>query len=258
MISLGYDIGTRFIKTCIVDDGRIISSSINENNGYTRDVVSCSAENSANLAGIKLKKINRFAVTGFGHSLVEGKIPRPSIETCAVLAAKNSDIGIRTIVDAGGLFLRLISINDRGIIDDVVENEKCAAGSGRFLEMASSILEVPFGRISERVENSQSSIAITSGCSVFAESEIISLVNSGKNPDDIIAGIILSIAVKTNTMLVRIAAQDKIVLIGGLSQVPSFLSRLKSESGKDITLLPFNGQIAASYGAALYALKNKK
>jgi predicted CoA-substrate-specific enzyme activase len=258
VITLGYDIGTRFVKACIVEDTRIIGSSCIEiGNNFKQTLKSVKSEviKKAGIHGFSIKNI---VSTGFGTSLVKESHHTLGVASCIACAAYHLDREVRTIVDIGGLFINVISIDDNGNILDFYEVEKCAAGSGKFLETISAAIEIPLGSISDIALKSRNPYTMTSGCAVFAESEVISQVNTGAQKENILAGLISSIVSKTSAMLDRSDAKDKIVLTGGVSKFSAFKVFLERELKKEVFYLPLDAQLAAAYGAALIPSLNPR
>ncbi len=256
MISLGYDIGTRFVKACLVRDTEIIGSSCLEIGKNFKNTLKSVKSEALNKAGIRGFRINRVVSTGFGASLVRERRHQLGIAPCIACAAFHLDPEIRTIVDIGGLFINVISLDDRGHVQDFYEVEKCAAGSGKFIEVIATAIGIPLGEISDIALLSSNPYAMTSGCAVFAESEVISQVNTGARREDVLAGLIGAVVSKTSSMLVRSEARDKIVLTGGVTRIPAFMSFLERELKREVFMLDLDPQMAAAYGAALIPVLN--
>lgn len=251
MITLGYDIGTRFVKACIVEDTDILGSACLEIGNDFRKTLQSVKSAVIKKAGIHGFSIKKIVSTGYGTSLVKESHYKPGVASCIACAACHLDKEVRTIVDVGGLFINVISVDEQGTVRDSLEVEKCAAGSGKFLETIAAAIEIPLADISEIACTSQNPYAMTSGCAVFAESEVISQVNTGARKEDILAGLISSIVSKTTAMLVRSDAQDKIVVTGGVTKFAAFKVFLERELKKEVFCLDLDPQFAAAYGAAL-------
>jgi (R)-2-hydroxyacyl-CoA dehydratese activating ATPase len=259
MLNAGVDVGTRFLKICIAEDGELLGYACNEMGGDFRGLykkVLAEALEGAGLkkgARIRPGSLKRIVATGYGAHLVKKASFSINDISCTARGVFAMDPGIRTVIDAGGLFLRIIEIDRNGFAGYSRVNEKCAAGSGRFLEMVSEAVEVPFESISDHALSSSSPFAVTNSCAVFAESDIISHVNAGRAAADILAGVIESIASKTVTLLESADAGDVIAVVGGLSRVRAYVDFLRKLSGRDMVTLPVDPRILAAYGAALIA-----
>ena len=147
----------------------------------------------------------------------------------------------------------MVTLDDHGFPADSSINEKCAAGSGRFLEMISTSLGVDFDAISNHCRQAASPFQISSSCAVFAESEVISQVNAGVGSSDILAGVVNSVASKTQTLLDGLDPQGEIAICGGLARVDAFVTALESSTGRTIRKLPQDPQLTAAFGAAIIA-----
>ncbi|MBU1239132.1 hypothetical protein KJ865_05425, partial [Myxococcota bacterium] len=161
--------------------------------------------------------------------------------------------GPATIIDGGALFIHVLTLLPSGVVHDRVENEKCAAGSGKFLEMVASSLEIPLSGISDFAKSADNPYKISDSCAVFAESEVISRLNGGEDPANILAGIIRSIAEKAHTMFSRTNAPQPVFLVGGLTKIPFFVQSLQQSLGLPVMQLPMDPQLAGAFGAALFA-----
>ncbi len=250
---MGRDIGTRFIKTCIVENDRIIGYSIDEANREFNETLEASFLSALKMAGIKKRKIKKTITTGYGRMMFENDANTISEGICLAKAAFHLDKDIKTIIDTGSLFIHIATINEKGKLDDHCENEKCAAGSGKFLEMIAEAINVPIDSISAAALTSSAPYTLSNTCSVFAESEVISQINAGADSSDIIAGVIHSIASKISTLLSRVAADDQIAVVGGVAKIEAFCTILAKELKRTISPLPIDCQIATAYGAALLA-----
>jgi predicted CoA-substrate-specific enzyme activase len=172
---------------------------------------------------------------------------------CTARAAFFLDRNVRTVIDLGGLFITVSTLDENGFLETTHVNERCAAGSGKFLEMVAEAVEVPFAAISSIAAASSQPYSFSSSCAVFAESEIISQVNAGMKSSDVLAGVIKAIASKTASLIESAGANDNIVLIGGLSKVAAVREMLTGLTGRKMMTLPIDSQLIAAFGAALIA-----
>lgn len=258
MITLGYDVGTRFVKACIVKDTEMIGSSCVEIGNNFKNILKTVKARAMKKAGIRCFGIRKTVATGFGTSLVRERHHQLGVASCIACAAHHLDRDVRTIVDIGGLFINVINVDERGGVLNFSEVEKCAAGSGKFLETISQAIEVPIDAISDIALKSTQPYAMTSGCAVFAESEVISQVNTGAQKEDILAGLVNSIASKTAAMVVKSGATGKIVITGGVTRFPVFKVFLERELNREVFPLALDPQLTAAYGAALIPAVNPR
>lgn len=255
MISIGYDIGTRFVKACIVEDEKILGYSVQEAGIGISESIEAARNAALGMAGIKKRKIKKIAATGFGGNMVKKAHKRATIESCLAKAGGLLNDQVKTVIDVGGLFIHVVTLGDNGRIDDFCKNEICAAGSGKFLELVSDAVELPVSSISESALKSSDPYELGSSCAVFAESEVISQVNSGRDSNDIVAGVIVSIAAKVATLTNRVNAREKIAIAGGVAKIEAFRNILANVLKKEIVPFSIDYQIVTAYGAAMLAME---
>jgi (R)-2-hydroxyacyl-CoA dehydratese activating ATPase len=252
MITVGIDVGTRFVKTCVVRDGILVGSAIDEIKKNIYRVIRESYRRARRQAGIHRFRVDRLASTGFGAELVRRSIATRQ-EICMVRAVQAFDPSARTVIDIGSLFIRIARVGEAGRVLDSCVNEKCAAGSGRFLEMIAEAMGIPVTQVSDVAARAGDPFKFTNGCAVFAESEIISELNKGRSGADILSGMIRSIASKIQTMLERLQALGPFALIGGVASISYLTLALGEITGARILSLPLSPQLMLAYGAALVA-----
>jgi predicted CoA-substrate-specific enzyme activase len=253
MITAGFDIGTRVVKACIVDDGKITGWSKSTLDDRIDKVINKTYVSALDNAGVKKGKVEKALATGYCSEMMSGKIRPVSEALCISRAAHSFDKKIRTVIDIGGLSINIIIIDDNGHVQETISNDRCAAGSGKFLEMVSEATEIPMDSISSSVMKSGRPCNIKSNCAVFAESEVISRINSGHSANDIIASVLYSIASRAAILLEKISAPDDMVLIGGVSKIGVLRSILEELVARKIAELPADSQIISAFGAALIA-----
>jgi predicted CoA-substrate-specific enzyme activase len=202
---------------------------------------------------MKKRKIHKFIATGYGGHLVRKAAYTLKDSACIARGAWFQDRRIKTVIDAGGLFIKVITIDESGFLEQGYENEKCAAGSGRFLEMIAESIDIPFSEISQYASQSLNPYVSTSTCAVFAESDIITQINTGRHGGDIIAGVINSIAAKTASLVQGADARGPMTLTGGLAKVSHFRNELIRRLGHEIVDCSIDPRLLPAYGAAILA-----
>jgi predicted CoA-substrate-specific enzyme activase len=253
MITAGFDIGTRVIKACVVDNWKIAGWSKSTLDDRIDKVIKKTYVSALDKAGVKKSRVEKALATGYCSEMLKGKIQPVTEALCIARAAHFFDNKIRTVIDIGGLSINIITIDDNGHLQDTISNDRCAAGSGKFLEMVSEATEISMSSISSSVMTSGRPCSIKSNCAVFAESEVISRINAGHNGNDIIASVLYSIASRAVTLLEKISAPDDMALIGGVSKIGVLRSILEELVARKITALPADPQIISAFGAALIA-----
>ena len=244
MVTLGIDIGSRTIKIVKLRENSIIDIDVQRN---TFDQLTMFSEIVQN------QQYDSITVTGYGrHQFREFFSCNIISEIKAfALGSRFYFPNCRTILDIGGQDTKVISLDVQGKIKKFEMNDKCAAGTGRFLEIMSDALGYSlseFGYAASRAENIEK---INQMCTVFAESEVISLLSRGAPKDHIAKGIHCSITERTFTMLQKINVTDDFVFAGGVAMNPA-IRKLLAEKLKTKINIPENPQIIGAIGAAIY------
>jgi len=252
MITVGVDVGSNTTKAALIRNGKV-EGTLLISTGYN-----------AKQAGEKvfhdlLKKhqwtidaIDRIIATGYGRNSIDFADKAITEITCHAAGACFQDPEVRTVIDIGGQDSKAIALDRSGRVIDFAMNDKCAAGTGRFLEVMARALEVDledFGKMSLKAD---SPAAISSLCTVFAESEVISLISKGEKRENIIAGIHESIGARVAAMANRIALVDPIRMTGGVAGNIGVVKALEKKSGRSIKVLDL-AQVNGAIGAALIA-----
>lgn len=254
----GIDIGSTAIKIAIIsEETELIAqkvvptgSKFNENamNAYTTLIEERNIDSS---------KIRYVVSTGYGRRLYKSADKSVSEITANAIgaAAVSKAHSIRTIINIGGQDSKIILINQQGFVQNFIMNDKCAAGTGRFLEMASRNLEVDIDQMGELHKLSgDQALTVNSTCAVFAESEIISLLAEGHQKKEIIAGIHISIAKRIARLAGRTTVQDDVLFDGGTAYNCGLAEALEEEFMRGF-IIPESPQITTAIGAAHMALE---
>ncbi len=202
----------------------------------------------------KTDSLDFIIATGYGRKLVTESHKSVTEITCHAIGAHHSNPTIQTIIDVGGQDSKVIRINNQGQVQDFEMNDKCSAGSGRFLEVMANALEVSIEEFGEFGLKSSSPSKISSTCTVFAESEVISRLNQGANRNDIIGGIHKAIVNKIVALSARVGIEPNVALTGGVALNPAVKVLLEKSLGLEI-IIPDNPQLNGAIGAALLAQK---
>jgi predicted CoA-substrate-specific enzyme activase len=253
MITAGVDVGTRFIKVCITDGEKLCGSACAQVGLHFDAIIRALFKEARAQAKVGRWGIEKIIATGFGGHLVKKAAFTIGESACTAKTAFFFNRDIRTVIDMGGLFITVSTIDENGFLETTNVNERCAAGSGKFLEMVADAVDVPFTMISSHVAESTQPYSFSSNCAVFAESEIISQVNAGMKSSDVLAGVIKAVASKAASLIAGAEAKDLIALIGGLSKIPAIKDMLTELTGRRMVSLPIDSQLVAAFGAALIA-----
>ncbi|MCE5210473.1 MAG: acyl-CoA dehydratase activase [Deltaproteobacteria bacterium] len=253
MITAGIDIGSITAKAAILENGKILATKVIFT-GYNAEAAGLRVYEEV-LADLGLGKnsVVKIISTGYGRNSVKFADKSYTEIMCHAIGAHFLNSHIRTIIDIGGQDSKAILLDDNGKVKNFVMNDKCAAGTGRFLEVMARALEVnldEFGAIS--VKSKQPS-KISSLCTVFAESEVISLIAKGEQRQDIIAGIHESIASRISSMIGRVGLREPVMVTGGVARNVGVIHALEKKLEMKIEVSSYaqeNGAIGAAFLAA--------
>lgn len=199
------------------------------------------------------KDLSKVVATGYGRVSIDFADERVTEITCHAKGACHIFPEAKTIIDIGGQDSKVISIGKEGRVVDFVMNDKCAAGTGRFLEVMAKALELAVEELGSLGQGAKASAAISSVCTVFAESEVVSLVALGRPREEIIRGIHDAIAERTATMVRRLGLREPVIMTGGVAKNSGVVKGIEANLGVRI-LVPAEPQIIGALGAALMGL----
>jgi predicted CoA-substrate-specific enzyme activase len=252
MITAGVDMGAITAKAAICGAGGLLATAVVQA-GYDRAAAALQVLDQALAkAGLAREQVACLVATGYGRVQVPGADRTVTEITCHARGAHHLCPGVRTVIDIGGQDSKAIAVGPDGRVLDFVMNDKCAAGSGRFLEVMARALEVDVAEFGALALAAPRRAPISSTCTVFAESEVITHLAAGVPRDEIAAGIHEAIAVRIATMAGRIAVQDVVVLTGGVARNAGVARMLEGKLGHEI-VVPEQAQLAGAIGAALIA-----
>nr|MDO8081285.1 acyl-CoA dehydratase activase [Candidatus Freyarchaeota archaeon] len=253
MIVAGCDIGSLTGKALIMKENKILSYSIVPSTIKPEKTSQNAMDSALEKAGLKSKDIGFIVGTGYGRMKVPFANLNVSELSCHGKGAYWLLPSIRTVIDVGGQDCKVIRIDDEGRILDFAMNDKCAAGTGRFLEVMAEALEVNLDKLGELSSKSKNPAVITSQCSVFAETEVISLIAQGVEVIDIIAGIHEGIASRIVSLVHKVGLKEDITLTGGVAKNTGVIEAIKKKLGIEVKKLPIDPQVVGALGAALIA-----
>ncbi len=250
----GIDVGSLSAKTVILDDqGRMTGRAVVPTGAMSQRAGEMSFEMALSMAGITRSDITYTLGTGYGRK----KIPFAKAEmteiTCHAKGAHHLFPETRTIIDIGGQDSKAISINDEGVPTGFMMNDKCAAGSGRFLEVMARALEIDLDQMGKLSLLSTKQVSISSMCTVFAESEVVSAVANGYDAHDIINGIHQAIAKRVSVLVEQVGVKERVLMSGGVAKNVGVVLALE-EQLRTTLLIPADPQLVGALGAALIAL----
>ena len=255
MYVLGIDSGSTSTNAVIIDQDRQIKAfsvvRTGAKSGVSADRV---LKDVLEKAGLQREDIGWIVSTGYGRVSIAFADENVTEISCHGKGAHYFNPRVRTILDIGGQDSKGIRLNENGEVKDFVMNDKCAAGTGRFLEMIARTLEVSLDELGAIALTSQEKIEITSMCSVFAESEVISLIANNKEKADIADGVCRAIANKAFGLLRRAGMEPEFMMTGGVAKNPGVVRAVEEKIGAKLYICQ-EPEIVGATGAALYALE---
>lgn len=259
MLVGGCDVGSTTGKAVILNERGIISYSILPSTTKPEETARLAMEESLNKAGLSsLGELGYVVGTGYGRLKVPFANENVSEITCHARGAQYMSPTIRTVVDIGGQDCKVISISEKGKVVEFVMNDRCAAGTGRFFEAMARVLNCGLEGISAIGNQGDPPANITSQCSVFAESEVVTLINEGTELTRIIAGINDSVASRLSAMVRRVGLVEDLAITGGCSKNDGLVRALEKKLGVTVKRLSQDPQIAGAVGAAVIADEKRK
>ncbi len=252
MLTIGMDIGSITTKAAVMKDNRILGTKVIFTGYHSESAGNRVLEEILSELGIGRSEIDKIVATGYGRNSVRFADSAITEITCHAAGAHYLNPRIRSIIDIGGQDSKTIAVDESGRVKDFAMNDKCAAGTGRFLEVMARALELDldeFGTLSLRSENPSK---ISSLCTVFAESEVISLISKGEGRENIIAGIHESIAARVVAMAKRVGVVPPIMMTGGVAKNRGVVTAIEKKLESPIEVSA-NAQENGAIGAAVLA-----
>jgi predicted CoA-substrate-specific enzyme activase len=254
-VTAGVDMGSTATKAVILRDGRIVGSSARVTGADPERSGEIALKECLDQAELVLDDIGYIVSTGYGRralELADESVNEINANARGAAWLGSSEGTVRTILDIGGQDSKAISLDADGVIRDFAMNDKCAAGTGKFLEVIADLIEVPLDDMGDLSLESTRPVSIASTCVVFAQSEVVSLIARKLERADIIAGIHRSIASRVVTMARRVGMERVVVFDGGPAKNTGLRAAIEEELGHPV-VVPRHPQLVVALGAALIA-----
>lgn len=250
---LGIDSGSLTAKAAIMNAQKeIVASSVVQLEIVSKQAVKDAISNVLASAGLQWEDLAYSVSTGYGRRRFTIADKDVTEISCHAKGAHYFFPEVRAVIDIGGQDSKVIQIDENGNYSNFAMNEKCAAGSGKFLQVMARALGVPLKDIGSRSLEAKKELHISSTCAVFAETEVISLVAEGEETNDILAAIHRSVASRVTALVGRLGITPPIVMTGGVAKNIGLVRELEKEL-KTTVLRPQDPQIVGAVGAALFA-----
>jgi predicted CoA-substrate-specific enzyme activase len=254
MKAIGVDVGSLTMKVVLLDSGNIASQSITRVGDDTEPSAREAVRAAVEKAGMPADGDEYIVTTGIGGKAVTFASENKAVTTCLARGANRLFPAARMIIDIGAETSTVVKLNERGRVNDWGNQDKCAAGTGIFLEQMAKLMQMPFEKMSELSLQAQKAADITNTCAVFAESEVISHIH--RDPptprEEVVAGIFASIVSRLMVICKRVGIQKEVAVTGGVALSRGVIKQLEKELGFGV-LVPEEPRTVAALGAAILA-----
>jgi predicted CoA-substrate-specific enzyme activase len=257
LLIVGIDIGSTYTKAILLDQTCTVRATALRRSGYKPAVAASGVfDDLVANAGIGKADVTYIATTGYGRYMVAFRHTQITELTCHAVATGYHFPSVRTILDIGGQDIKAIRIDERGRVRNFRLNDKCAAGTGAFLEKTARYLGLGTADIGAYALRSTKPVEISSVCAVFAESEVINHLAGGISTEDIMQGAIVALGGRAVQLMKRVGLEADYALAGGMTNNGAMVAALEARLGAPLKLPPHGlGQLNGAFGAALLGLR---
>lgn len=253
MITAGCDIGSLTAKAVILKDGKMLTSEVIRASAHPEKSAIAVMKLTVEKAGIPMESIEYCVGTGYGRKHIPFMNSTESEIVCHARGAVWQMPSVRTVIDIGGQDAKAIRVDENGSVERYEYNDKCASGTGRFLEIIADSLDVKLDEMGDISASSTEKLTLSNQCVVFAETEIISLVNEGREIADIICALHQAVANRAASLARGILVTPDAVMTGGVAKNSGMFTALERALGVKLHRVE-NPQINGAIGAALFAM----
>jgi len=251
----GVDVGSTQTKAIILDEARgVVGRALIATGANVGRAAEAAFQKACEDARLDREAVGYVVGTGYGRYKVAFGDAQITEITCHARGAHALFPGTRTVIDMGGQDTKAIKVGPGGEVLDFAMNDKCAAGTGRFLQAAAEVIGLPLERIGEVALKAQEPVRLTSVCTVFVESDIMSYLAQRKTVEDILAGVHKAIATRTISLVRRVGIEEEITFTGGVARNIGMASALEAVLGRTLNVSP-EAHFMGAIGAALFALE---
>lgn len=252
MYVMGLDIGSTTTKGVILEDGKVIKAYTVIPSGTGTTGPQKALKELLQKTNISINDVENTVVTGYGRLKYENADRQISELSCHARGVNFLDPEIRTIIDIGGQDIKVMKLDENGKMSNFLMNDKCAAGTGRFLDVMAKIVGLEVCELGKVSMQSKEEVSISSTCTVFAESEVISHLSSDAKLEDIVAGIHTSVSNRVAGLARRIGVASKVAMVGGVAKNEGIVKSMEKNLNQEIGVFEMS-QLTGALGAALYA-----
>ena len=252
MIVAGVDVGAATAKVVILNGESIVSYAIISTGAESANSARKVMDRALAEGGLPLSQIKNIIATGYGRVIVPFANETITELSCHAKGANWLFSSVRTILDMGGQDCKAIRCDETGRLTNFTMNDKCAAGTGRFLELMAKVMDLPLKELGGLSLAAKDKVNINSTCAVFAKSEVAALIRQGKDKRDILAGLHNALSTKVYILLRRVGIKKDFAITGGIGKNIGVVRRVEEMVGLK-ALIPDEPQIVGALGAALFA-----
>lgn len=257
MITAGVDLGSTYVKAVVLKDGKVAGYGVAPTGHHHDKSAKQVLDKALEMAGLSLEDIQYTVSTGYGR-----RVTTLSDETISEISANargvqwvGAEKSVRTIIDIGGQDTKVIALDEDLNMLKFAMNDKCAAGTGRFLEVLARLLEIPLDDLGPLSLTATDPVEITTTCLVFAKSEVAGLIFRGHSKEDIVAGIHRAVARRLVAMAKKVGVKREVFFDGGPARNVGMVKAMEKELGMEM-VVPEMPQIVTATGAALLAAES--
>ncbi|MCP4138072.1 MAG: 2-hydroxyglutaryl-CoA dehydratase [bacterium] len=253
---LGIDIGSLSCDAVLIDESeQVLASTVVPTGARNSESIARASEEVLRIAGISKETVKGTVSTGYGRDRVDGRLSAVTEITCHARGIRALLPETKVLIDIGGQDSKAMLLGKNGQVVDFTMNDKCAAGTGRFLEAMARALQVDIDELAQLDQGADGHVTISSMCTVFAESEVVSLIGDGKEIREIVRGLNQSIASRTSALVKRVAPDingSAIAMSGGVARNSGVIRAISDTLGCSV-LVPEKPDTIGALGAALIA-----
>jgi len=250
----GVDVGSTQTKAVIIDEGRgIVARALTDTGANVTRAAETAFRMALQDGDLREEEVEFVVGTGYGRYKVTFGNTQVTEISCHGRGAAHMFPATRTVIDMGGQDTKAIRVSPVGEILDFCMNDKCAAGTGRFLGAAASALDIPLADLGPTALRGERPVRISTTCTVFAESEVLSWLGKGKKIEDILLGVHQSIAMRSAALLRRVGVEEQVTFTGGVARNVAMIQALNEKLGTQVNVSEESHYMGA-LGAALFAL----
>ncbi len=254
-VTIGLDVGTTYTKSAVLSsDGRLLSTGLQRTGFRLEEVAQETLESSLKSAGARRSDVEYIASTGYGRNQVGFRDLQITDLTAQAWGSRFFFPETRTVLDVGGQTMKALRLDGQTRVKSFRLNDKCAAGTGAFLEKTAHYLGYSIEEIGPMVEYSKEIVPISGVCAVFAESEVINHVSNGAQPADIMHGAMASLIDRSVRLMKRVQMEPQFTLVGGIMRFPTMVRVMRERLGEEVNVPPEElVQFSGAIGAAVLA-----